>query len=120
MPTILRHPFLWLMLLAVLFMWALNGAKTTSTANSFLAAHVRNPLLPLENSGLTSRDASSAFDVRAETLNNTANSQISAYFTSGDAGTLNNLGSGRIYGDHVVTSAAKGGTGVGRGLAYEN
>jgi len=94
-------------------MGALNGAKTSSTANSFLAAeslaaHVRNPLLPLENSGLALRDVLNA-DVRAETLNNTASSQISTHV---DAGTLNNPGIGHIYGDHVVTNGARGGAGV--------
>ena len=52
-------------MLALLFMGALNWAKTASTANSFLAAeslaaHTRNPLPLLEKSGFAQKDTSGA------------------------------------------------------------
>jgi hypothetical protein len=52
-------------MLALLFMGAMNWAKTASTQNSFLAAqasaaHMRNPLPYLENSGFAQKGASGA------------------------------------------------------------
>jgi len=52
-------------MLALLFMGALNWAKTASTANSFLAAeslaaHMRNPLALLEKSGFDQKGTSGA------------------------------------------------------------